>query len=83
MANWKEEIPLSEVLRDEDLALDRARELVIERIKASQWYQNAEEYGDLWDLVDELGNADTVGLLDHLLDQLYSLANEDLVWLGL
>lgn len=69
-----------------------ARDALVSAIKASSWYKNADEYNDLWTLIDELidvGNPaidwdegyDAQRHLNGLLDEIYDLADQERVYL--
>lgn len=71
----------------------RARDEVVAAIKASEWYRRADEFGDLWDVVDELSDAghpeidwgpgyDEEQHLNDCLDRIYDLADWDRAWIS-
>jgi hypothetical protein len=70
-----------------------ARDGLVSAIKGSSWYKNAEEYGELWTLLDELidvGNPEidwdegynAQRHLNGLLDAIYDLADQERVWIA-
>lgn len=61
-------------------------------LKSSKWYKKSEEYGDLWDLIDELSDIDNPDIdwdlnynperhFNAVLGAIYDLADWERVWL--
>lgn len=77
---------------DEDNFIE-VRDKVVALIKTSRWYKEADEYGELWQVIDELtdvGHPDIDWDSDYdyerhfndCLGQVYDLADWDRAWLA-
>jgi len=81
------------ILADHGWTLIEKRDRLVACIKASRWYKEADEYGELWQVVDELTDVghpdiDWDSGYDHerhfndCLGQIYDLADWDRAWLA-
>lgn len=80
---WAEHILLGDVFRDEDRAFEERRDVIVERVKASRWYRNADpdEMDGVNEVVDCLAHADDVDEFDGWWSDLYDLADRARVWI--
>ena len=71
----------------------RSRDEVVAAIKRSSWYRQSDEFGELWDVVDEMSDAgrpdidweagyDEQRHFNHCLERIYDLADWDRAWLA-
>lgn len=79
--------------RHDDDDVVQTRGDLVQVLKASSWYKKADEYGELWTLLDELVDVGNPEIdwdegynaqkhLNGLLDAIYDLADEERVWLA-
>lgn len=78
MPKWNETI---KAVRIEDGDFDTNRDNFASALERSKWFKESEEYGDLWQLWDEIKDAETVEHFDYCLAEIYDLADYDRIWI--
>lgn len=82
-----------DILHRHDGDVIQTRGDLVQVLKNSSWYKNADEYGELWLLLDELADVgnpeidwdddyDPERHLNDMLSAIYDLADEERVWLA-
>lgn len=59
----------------------KVRDGIVKVLKASQWYKDSDEYGDLHDAVDELEYLESESDIDYILSRIYDIADDERAWL--
>lgn len=82
MKKWKHRLNLSDIFHSDELTFEEIRDTVVARLKRSSFFREvtANDYG-FDDLVDELGDAETVGQFDFIWNIVYDYADEYDCWI--
>lgn len=82
MRKWEHKLDVSNVFHNEDLTFEEIRDAVVRRIKASSFYKAAKESMEFEDIVEELGEAETVGQFDFIWNAIYDYADMYDCWIS-
>lgn len=78
---WAHTVDVSSVWRDfDEEQVNASAQSLAALLKASAWYKAYDEFSDLHQAVEELGDADTMEWFDAVWDGIYDLADYDRVW---
>lgn len=80
MASWKYKLDLTDVFHNEKLSFEQKRDVIVGRIKASQFYVE----DDVWldELVGSLADSDNLTTFDSYWDEFYDYADYTRVWVA-
>lgn len=78
---WERHIDLRGVFHNENMTFTQRRDAIVNRLKNTRWYQHADqaEFDGVYDVINELGHAETPEEFDGWWDELYDLADTDRV----
>jgi hypothetical protein len=83
--NWKHRLRVEDVFHNDDLTLEAKTEAIVTKIKASGWYAEANENGELESLLEELtdaAQADDTPWWDTVWNAFYDVADAERVWVS-
>jgi hypothetical protein len=81
MAVWLHTIDLGDIFHDHSLAFEKKRDLIVERLRASDWVKQAHPNSLVADTVDELAETFDEEEFDEVWNDLYDRADVDRVWI--
>lgn len=79
---WDYHINLSDVFHNEAMSFEERRDAIVARLRASRWFTDAEEGGELHQYVEELADTVDGDDFDCPMDAIYDLADTDRVWIA-
>ena len=80
---WDRTLDVSDLFHNNALTFTESRDAVVQRIKASPWYQNRDSAGfdEFGEVVEFLSSAEDTAEFDEYWDQIYDQADSDRVWI--
>lgn len=81
MAVWLEEVDLSDFFHNDELSFEGKRDLIVERLRESEWAQVYGEDSLLGIAINGMADAIEVGDFDYYWDDVYNVADRDRVWI--
>ena len=80
--SWAHKINLADVFHADDLNFELKRDMIVQRIRATTWFKQYDEYDELPQLVEELADAEDTDAFDSVWDCIYDIADADRVWIA-
>lgn len=81
LKSWAQKIDLSAVFHNEELGFIEKRDAIVRILRASKWVKDADEFGRLVEIVDNLAEVEDEDEFDGWWDELYDEADYDRVWI--
>lgn len=78
---WKYTINLADVFHSDTLTFEQKRDVIVERLRNSQWFKTKGEFDDLPQFVDELAGTSDEDAFDGVWSSIYDEADADRVWI--
>ena len=78
---WERTISVAHLFHNDRLTFEQRRDAIVKLLKANPWYTRADkaEFDGVYDVVNEIGNAEDQTEFDGWWDELYDLADIDRV----
>ena len=73
---------VGDVFHADDLNFELKRDMIVQRIRATTWFKQYDEYDELPQLVEELADAEDTDAFDSVWDCIYDIADADRVWIA-
>lgn len=87
MKLWSYTVELGDIWKAPGTTLEQRRDEIVRRLRASQWYKDAENYAGpyspLRGYVDELAKASDAAKFDAAWSAIYDEADADSAWLNI
>jgi hypothetical protein len=78
---WDRKLKLGPIFHDESLTFAELRDTVVRKLRASTWFKSYDEYDDLPQFTEELGDTEDRASFNDVLDEIYDIADADRVWI--
>lgn len=84
MPVWLDRIELGDVWRNEEMTFEQRRDVVVSRLRESDWFKCYEEAGEgeLLSVVEELADAVDFEDFNYPWNYIYDIADADRVWIA-
>ena len=79
---WAHKINLADIFHADDLNFELKRDMIVQRIRATTWFKQYDEYDDLPQFVEELAETEDTDAFDGVWDCIYDIADADRVWIA-
>lgn len=81
MPVWNVTIKLADVFHDDERTIEEKAQVIVERLKTSQWRYWSEDASEFDRLVELLEKAESKAEFNEAWDEIYDLADVDRVWI--
>lgn len=79
---WKTTVKLQDVFHNDDLAFEEKRDLIVKRIRESNWDFYSENWDAVEEALDNLAESADVQEFDAWWTDIYNYADLDRVWIA-
>lgn len=79
---WRHTIRLADVFHDDTRTFEQRRDVIVARLRASEWFASPGQGSDLPEIVDELADAESTSDFEAAWAALYDEADLDRVWIA-